>query len=114
MLHQKCITLSTSCWRQSEVESGHEFSWQVPINKGVSGFFWHGSEGMNMRFHHCFTDEDAMRWTKLLARKANPPTFEQSVLKKSISRLAALKNHRRLLFAKRSAGRRAQRDAKRS
>ncbi|OLP87280.1 hypothetical protein AK812_SmicGene31512 [Symbiodinium microadriaticum] len=69
---------------------------------------------MNMRFHHCFTDEDAMRWTKLLARKANPPTFEQSVLKKSISRLAALKNHRRLLFAKRSAGRRAQRDAKRS
>ena len=32
-----------------------------------------------------------MRWTKLLSGKANPPTFEQSVLKKSICKLTALK-----------------------
>ncbi|CAE7278142.1 unnamed protein product, partial [Symbiodinium microadriaticum] len=42
---------------------------------------------MNMRYHHCFTDEDAMRWTKLLARKVNPGTFEAAMMKKSISRL---------------------------
>ncbi|OLQ14948.1 hypothetical protein AK812_SmicGene837 [Symbiodinium microadriaticum] len=66
---------------------------------------------MNMRYHHCFTDEDAMRWTKLLARKVNPGTFEAAMMKKSISRLKALKHHRKLVFAKRTAARRARVDA---
>ena len=64
-----------------------------------------------MRYHHCFTDEDAMRWTKLLARKANPRTFEDAILKKSIARLAALKKHRLLAFARRTGARRARYDA---
>ena len=70
-----------------------------------------GTSGMNMRYHHCFTDEDAMRWTKLLARKVNPGTFEAAMMKKSISRLKALKHHRKLVFAKRTAARRARVDA---
>ena len=64
-----------------------------------------------MWYHHCFTDEDAMRWTKLLARKVNPGTFEAAMMKKSISRLQALKHHRKLVFAKRTAARRARVDA---
>ena len=107
--------MSTNFWKRSEAASGRAFSIWIPF--AIATRFQNlrdDTQGMNMRFHHCFTDEDAMRWTKLLARKANPGTFEDAILKKSIARLKALKKHRRLGFAKRTAARRARYDAGRS
>ena len=41
----------------------------------------------NTRHSHCFTDEDAMRWLKTIARKTNATHFEKMVLRASRLRL---------------------------
>ena len=61
---------------------------------------------MNCRHHHCFTDEDGMRYVKQLARKALPVNFEWSMLRASLLRLQ-LTGRRSLILNRVSAKRSA-------
>ena len=68
------------------------------------------NQGMNPRYHHCFTDEDSMRWVKTLARSANAAALEGSIMKMNLTRFASMKSKQRTLLAKQSARKRAARD----
>ncbi|CAK9045722.1 Uncharacterized protein SCF082_LOCUS25828 [Durusdinium trenchii] len=43
---------------------------------------------LNLRHHHCYTDEDGMRWLKQISRKVKRKGFEHAVLRISRLRLS--------------------------
>ena len=100
---------STSFWRQSE---------QVAWNNYCFGWLLHftqiqielDSRGQNTRYHHCYTDEDSMRWVKGLARKANPAKLEMAVMKMNRTRFESMKARKGTDKAKKTARDRAARD----
>ncbi|CAE7854005.1 unnamed protein product [Symbiodinium sp. KB8] len=64
----------------------------------------------NTRYHHCYTDEDSMRWVKGLARKANPAKLEMAVMKMNRTRFESMKARKGTDKAKKTARDRAARD----
>ena len=52
---------------------------------------YHYDRGLNGRYFHAFSDEDAMKWAKMIARKAPRVHLEKAVLRAANLRLSMLR-----------------------
>ena len=111
--HQLLEVRRTCGSAQDILEVVHVFVWFSNLEKW-SCQLWdsaYESLGQNSRHHHCFIDEDSMRWLKGLARASNDANLEAALMRKNRARLGSMLSRKRMLTAKGSASKRAKHDA---